>query len=252
MQRFTRLYPTLGVFFLSFFFSSLTFAQSDVCTVTNISSSVGEFISVAEDDDDGTTATISNNHDGNSEYIYVTTRQEGSAYIITGFSNAPTFTFTADDLSDGNIVIWGFSYSGEILAEIGDDALTTRFATDCFHISRNCVMFVLTDGAGGDGGDGGDGGGDDDDCEDLVEGGTVSTTDGETTVTFDNVGDGNPDVVMMMAMGVNDMADFTYIVTDGNGMILAIPPANMVDVDGAGPGNCRIYGLSYKIGRAHV
>ena len=82
-------------------------------------------------------------------------------------------------------------------------------------------------------------------CAMQVAGGTVSTTDGATTVTFDMVGDGNPDMVTMASSGASTTASFTYIVTDADGMILGVPGGNTVDVDGAGPGNCRIYGLSY-------
>lgn len=84
-----------------------------------------------------------------------------------------------------------------------------------------------------------------DECINAVEGGTVALPDGNTEINIPYAGDGVADVVMVDSMGTNATANYTYIVTDGNGMILGIPPGDMANVDGAGGGNCRIYGLSY-------
>src|SRR5690606_27903208 len=79
----------------------------------------------------------------------------------------------------------------------------------------------------------------------LVEGGAVMIAGGgtETTVIIDC----NPDVITF-ASDVDAMAggfSFTYVVTDADGIILGIPPGNMVDFDPAGVGACLVYGLSY-------
>lgn len=84
-----------------------------------------------------------------------------------------------------------------------------------------------------------------DPCELLVDGGTVSLTDGNTETTI--IVDGNPDMLSFNsdAAPVLDEAEFTYVVTDADGMILGIPPGNSVDFDPAGIGACLVYGLSY-------
>ena len=80
---------------------------------------------------------------------------------------------------------------------------------------------------------------------DVVAGGMVSFTDGNTETTI--IVDGQADMLSFAStadpMGVGH--SFTYVVTDANNMILGIPPGNMVDFDPAGVGACLVYGLSY-------
>ena len=38
---------------------------------------------------------------------------------------------------------------------------------------------------------------------------------------------------------------YRYVVTDEQGTILGLPPANTVDFEGAGSGTCLVWGLSY-------
>ncbi|MEM9884724.1 MAG: fasciclin domain-containing protein, partial [Bacteroidota bacterium] len=81
------------------------------------------------------------------------------------------------------------------------------------------------------------------DCEDVVGGGTVALEDGTTEATV-TVGDGIDDILSFTssdAFGEN----FTYVVTDDNNVILGIPPGNSQNFEGAGPGVCRVWGLSY-------
>lgn len=82
-------------------------------------------------------------------------------------------------------------------------------------------------------------------CELSVDGGMVSLEDGntETTIIIDGVAD------MLSFSSTSDPsldeADFTYVVTDADGIILGIPGGNTVDFDPAGVGACLVYGLSY-------
>ncbi len=80
-----------------------------------------------------------------------------------------------------------------------------------------------------------------DEC-DFVAGGTVALPDGNTNTTI--IVDGAPDVLSFTSAGAEG-GSFTYVVTDGMGMVLGVPPADMTDFDGAGVGACRVYGLSY-------
>ncbi len=80
-------------------------------------------------------------------------------------------------------------------------------------------------------------------CE-FVDGGTVELANGGTETTI--FVDGNPDMISFnSSVMTSPDYDFTYVVTDANGMILGIPPGNMVDFDGAGLGVCNVYGLTY-------
>ncbi|MEM6697137.1 MAG: fasciclin domain-containing protein, partial [Bacteroidota bacterium] len=82
------------------------------------------------------------------------------------------------------------------------------------------------------------------DCDEVVEGGTVALEDGTTEATI-IAGDGQADVLSFMSMGAAEDANFTYVITDDQNTILGIPPSNMQDFEGAGPGICRVWGLSY-------
>lgn len=112
----------------------------DNCEVTNINTSEGLTITV--DADETKTVTLTNTHNGQSNYIYVTTRQEGSNYFITGFVSGDEITVSGSEVADEPLIVWGLSYSGQLLAQVGDNLMNTRLASDCFNISRNCVMFI--------------------------------------------------------------------------------------------------------------
>lgn len=80
----------------------------------------------------------------------------------------------------------------------------------------------------------------------LVDGGSVAFEGGSTdnqTIIVDN----QDDFISFesTANPVTSGVPFTYIVTDADDNILGIPPGNMVEFNGAGVGNCKVYGLSY-------
>jgi hypothetical protein len=77
----------------------------------------------------------------------------------------------------------------------------------------------------------------------TIAGGTVSLNGGVTETTI--VIDGIPDMLTFNSQGATSNTSFTYVVTDADGVILGIPPSNMVDFDPAGTGLCKVYGLSY-------
>lgn len=142
--RTTAFYRISLLVFFSLLFS-LTFvtAQSNTCTVTNISTSLGNNIFIPENET--VSVILTNNHNDQSKYVYITTRKVGMEYIITGFLDSPQVSYHSSDVAAAPIIIWGFSFEGEILAKVGDDALTTQFSTICYNISRNCVMFFGTE-----------------------------------------------------------------------------------------------------------
>lgn len=76
-----------------------------------------------------------------------------------------------------------------------------------------------------------------------IEGGEVSTTDGETTVNV-VVGDGEDDIINFQSedsFGDN----YAYIITDDQGNILGFPESNSNNFEDAEGGTCRVYGFSY-------
>ena len=77
----------------------------------------------------------------------------------------------------------------------------------------------------------------------TCDGGTVSTASGNTTA-YTCPGDGNADAIDFAVSG-NSADNFIYVVTDANGIILGLPPANTVDIEGECKGDCLVWGLSY-------
>ncbi|MEM1327657.1 MAG: fasciclin domain-containing protein, partial [Bacteroidota bacterium] len=81
------------------------------------------------------------------------------------------------------------------------------------------------------------------DCDEEVEGGTVALEDGSTEITI--IVDDEEDVLTFTSEGADEDANFAYVITDDQNNILALPPSNMADLNGAGVGICRVWGLSY-------
>ena len=223
--------PKRLLFLLAFLgMTTLIMAQ---CVVTTISTpeAPGEIIFADDDFDYSSVEIVPSSVPANTSYGYLVTDQNYIVLeVILDSSPLDLSAYSDEDV----IIVWGFNYTGTVLIMPGMSAFG-MLSDGCFHISQNCIMIINDDGGGGGG----------DPCDGLVDGGTIATEDGETTVNITTVGDGVPDIVSVDSSGVNASASFTYIVTDGMGTILGIPPGDDVDVEGAGPGNCRIYGLSY-------
>ena len=62
------------------------------------------------------------------------------------------------DAPPGTCWVWGLAYTGELTAQVGDQADQVALASDCFDLSENFIA-VVRSGA---------------------EGGTISTPEGET------------------------------------------------------------------------
>ncbi|MEL7533777.1 MAG: T9SS type A sorting domain-containing protein, partial [Bacteroidota bacterium] len=120
----------------------------------------------------------------------------------------------------GECWVWGLSYSGDITAMAGDNASTTTLTDGCYELSSNFVVIF----------------------RDSVAGGMVSTQMGADTV--DICLGGTPEAMRFDSTGTFG-TNFQYVVTDNMGNILGLPPGDMVDFSGAGPGECWVWGLSY-------
>ena len=104
---------------------------------------------------------------------------------------------------------------------VGDNAAVVDLTDDCFELSSNFIEVVRTG----------------------IEGGTVAMPSGATT-RYVCVGDGNPDEVTFTNTSTAS-ANYVYVITDDNNIILGLPPGDMQDFEGAGAGICRVWGLSY-------
>ncbi|MDW3651240.1 MAG: T9SS type A sorting domain-containing protein [Bacteroidia bacterium] len=167
---------------------------------------------------DGTPQVIAFDSAGTAgpNFQYVVTDANGT---ILGLPPADMVDFTA--AGPGECWVWGLSYTGTITAMAGDNATQVALSDGCFELSENFVVVF----------------------RDSVSGGMVSSAFGQDTVNV-CIDDSTPAVAFAStdAVGMN----FSYVVTDANGVILGLPPANMVDFSGAGIGECWVWGLSYS------
>ena len=149
-------------------------------------------------------------------FIYVVTDQQN--IILDAF---PVDAYDFETEETGIVRVWGLAYSGNLIAEPGDTASTAVLSDDCFSLSDNFVDII----------------------REVPFGGEITTEDGETTV-YTCPGDGVADVISVDSI-LAAITPFTYVITDENNVILDLPDGDTFDFDGAAPGNCRIWGLSY-------
>ena len=195
------------------------------------------FIEVVREEPDG--ATVSTPEGTNEVYICTedgtpdivefentSTSSANYAYGITNSDNV-LLAIELNDFHDfdgaptGTCRVWGFSYTGEITAQIGESVFTTQWSSGCYEISSTAISVVRTG----------------------VDAGMVMMPSGLTT-RYTCPGDGNPDVVSFVTTSTTT-ANYAYVITDDNNNILGIPPGNSQDFEGAGAGVCRVWGLAY-------
>ena len=136
----------------------------------------------------------------NSLYRYVVTDEQGT---ILGLPPANTVDF--EGAGSGTCLVWGLSYTGNLTVQMGDNAFTSAITDDCFDLSDNYVKVV----------------------RDMPDGGRVYTTDGDTAA-YTCPGDGIADALSFMH-NTSSNSLYRYVVTDEQGTILGLPPANTVE-----------------------
>ncbi|MFK7770693.1 MAG: T9SS type A sorting domain-containing protein [Saprospiraceae bacterium] len=167
---------------------------------------------------DGNADVISYTHttSSNSAYTYLITDADNN---ILGIHPLPDFDF--EGVPAGVCRIWGLSYSGNLIATVGNNAATSSLSEGCAELSSNFIEVTRTD----------------------VDGGTVAMPSGATAINTCTQ-DGDSDIIMFTHAS-NSSADYRYIITDSDNNVLGLPPGDSQDFDGAPAGICRVWGLSY-------
>ncbi|NAS13631.1 T9SS type A sorting domain-containing protein [Poritiphilus flavus] len=158
--------------------------------------------------------TLSGNIGANSQWVV--TDDSGTILGLPPMPSAVDF----DGAGPGLCLIWHLSYADGLTGlEAGNNALTDLDGD--YDLSNEIAVY-----------------------RNQPEGGELSGGPYEFLV-----GDGNPDNVMNVVLSGNSGANSQWVVTDEAGTILGLPPApEAVDFDGAGPGVCLIWHLSYADG----
>ena len=149
-------------------------------------------------------------------FTYVVTDENG---VILGIPGGDMQNF--EGAGEGVCLVWGLSYSGNLTAEVGDNASTTNLSDGCFDLSDN---FVTVNRA-------------------IPNGGQMILSEGESTV-YTCTQDGTADVVNFEITGQSN-SKIAYIITSESLEILGMTTDPFFDFDGAPPGTCLVWGLAY-------
>lgn len=169
--------------------------------------------------------------DGSADVLaFVTNARGGSVtYLATDAAGnilavSPSGAFDFEGAGIGNCRVYSLAYDGDLATDINSRNVNgTGLSTGCFDVSNNFVQVVRS----------------------LPDGGFVDTEEG-TTVEICVAGDGIADIIDVESVRENTLVPgFTFVVTNENGQILTMTQDSIFNFDGAGNGNCRIYGLSY-------
>ncbi len=180
-----------------------------------------------------------------ANYIYLITDDTGK--ILTTETTSHDF----EGATPGICRVYGISYKGS-LDVTGKSITDTGLATEDFEVSTNSITVTrvekdpdptCNDGIQNGDETGIDCGGTCEPCEIVVDGGTVSTSDDKTEITT-ITGDGIADLIVFKKVS-QSTANYIYLITDDTGKILTTETTSH-DFEGATPGICRVYGISYK------
>ena len=201
------------------------FSLSNPITVTRNGVNGGD-LAIANDGGDMITICAG---DGESDAFDVTLENnEGtnSAWVITDDAGnilalPPSPPFDLDGAGPGICLVWHLSFEDGLTgAEVGSNASDLD---GCFSLSNPITV-----------------------VRNQPEGGTLALADGGDEITI-CAGDGNSDAFDVTLTG-NSGTNSAWVITDDAGNILALPPGPPFDLEGAGPGICLVWHLSFEDG----
>ncbi len=147
------------------------------------------------------------------------------AYVITdaidnivSIQNDPVVDF--ENVAEGICLVYGLTYSGNLLSPIGMSISNAILADDCFSLTSNNIEVVKS----------------------QPNGGKVESLFGDTTLQF-CVSDDQNDRVFFTS-STSSLADYQYVITDTNNVVQVIPNIPAYDFEGSGAGTWRVWGIS--------
>lgn len=180
------------------------------------SNSATNSVSICPSDAESEGLGFFNTSNASTDYAYVTTDLNNNVLSI---STSNTLHF--ENLIEGNYLVYGFSYSGEIRANVGDNVYLTNFASICWQISLNRVEVQLVNPLANE----------------------IRTSDFQTEKNI-CLNEGAPDFVSFQNISKRN-APFVFLVTDTNGSILSVQSGDFIDFSNGGFGDCYVYGLAF-------
>ena len=86
-------------------------------------------------DNEEATFTFKNTGIGTANYVYVITKKSNNLIVDFSFDGTYNFAF----LDESKYLVWGYSYSGDIIREI-DDKLRNEFSNGCYKKSSKVIL----------------------------------------------------------------------------------------------------------------
>jgi len=158
---------------------------------------------------------VSTGADGDN-FVFVATDTNN---VIVGLPEGDMINF--EGAGFGTCRVWGLSYSGELIAALGDTASVEPLATDCFGLSDNFVTIN----------------------REQPLGGTIGLLSGDEEGSV-CPGDGVPDILRFVTSGVRG-DNFAFLITDNDGNILGFPETAAIDFEDVNVGVCKVYSFVY-------
>ena len=148
-------------------------------------------------------------------------------YVITDANNL-ILEVTDDAFADfegagvGDCRVWGLSYTGDLIAEVGDNAATMDLATECFDLSENFITIIRRELQGSD--------------LMLVSGGQNNLVDID-----------NNNNAMVMVTNLDGLSEnYVYVLQRTSGKIIAINETGIFDLATQVAGTYFIFGYNYS------
>ncbi len=152
-----------------------------------------------------------------ANYVFLITTENNRILVVLN-GNSVDFNVAA---SPGRYRVWGLSYTGNLLARVGDNAAEVRLSSECFALSANFVSVIREE----------------------TNGGTIAANGGTEELIF-CPGNGKPDLVSLTNTG-NSSGSYAYLVTTDANVLVAIVNGNTFDFDALPEGRYRLWGLAF-------
>ncbi len=120
----------------------------------------------------------------------------------------------------GTYRVYGFSYLGAMIGQVGRPLATTALGSVCYRLSNNFITVY----------------------NQAADAGTISSSAGAGPVAF-CVGDGQPNMLGVSTTSQSNA--YAWLVTDEDNVILGIYPVGFIDFEGLPAGIVRVWGISY-------
>lgn len=167
----------------------------------------------------GPFALLRTSFNGKTGYVYLVTDLADRVRMVSPSSNIPI-----GNLPDGDYRVYGLSYTGSLLVQLGDILRQDFiFATSCYRLSTNAVRFYK----GG-----------------YAEGGRISS--GFSNTLFTCPEDGMPDLIDISGPENPPETRYQLIITDTLDRLFYAPFDNqLINFNNTPTGSYRIYGVAY-------